>query len=180
MPYSVPLPLLRLRLMEATSSTCSVDDEEGREGCAGSGCCCYCCCCLPFFDFLVEKNIIIQNKKITEISSTCLSLLQIPLLHSFVYLRRADGASACDSRRRRGRKNPKSLSTFFLPSRRCRCSCRPFWLSAKFFLFSLPFTQLNHLSCLILPLTPPPLKRCCRADCKTKKRLETSRSFSKR
>lgn len=133
-----------------------------------------------FFDFLVEKNIIIQNKKITEISSTCLSLLQIPLLHSFVYLRRADGASACDSRRRRGRKNPKSLSTFFLPSRRCRCSCRPFWLSAKFFLFSLPFTQLNHLSCLILPLTPPPLKRCCRADCKTKKRLETSRSFSKR
>ena len=133
-----------------------------------------------FFDFLVEKNIIIQNKKITEISSTCLSLLQIPLLHSFVYLRRADGASACDSRRRRGRKNPKSLSTFFLPSRRCRCSCRPFWLSATFFLFSLPFTQLNHLSCLILPLTPPPLKRCCRADCKTKKRLETSRSFSKR
>jgi len=133
-----------------------------------------------FFDFLVEKNIIIQNKKITEISSTCLSLLQIPLLHSFVYLRRADGASACDSRRRRGRKNPKSLSTFFLPSRRCRCSCRPFWLSAKFFLFSLPFTQLNHLSCLILPLTPPPFKRCCRADCKTKKRLETSRSFSKR
>ena len=133
-----------------------------------------------FFDFLVEKNIIIQNKKITEISSTCLSLLQIPLLHSFVYLRRADGASACDSRRRRGRKNPKSLSTFFLPSRRCRCSCRPFWLSAKFFLFSLPFTQLNHLSCLILPLPPPPLKRCCRADCKTKKRLETSRSFSKR
>ena len=133
-----------------------------------------------FFDFLVEKNIIIQNKKITEISSTCLSLLQIPLLHSFVYLRRADGASACDSRRRRGRKNPKSLSTFFLPSRRCRCSCRPFWLSAKFFLFSLPFPQPNPLSCLILPLAPPPLKRCCRADCKTKKRLETSRSFSKR
>jgi hypothetical protein len=132
-----------------------------------------------FFDFLVEKNIIIQNKKITEISSTCLSLLQIPLLHSFVYLRRADGASACDSRRRRGRKNPKSLSTFFLPSRRCRCSCRPFWLSAKFFLFSLPFTQLNHLSCLILPLTPPPLSDAAEPIVKLKKDSRRAGAFRK-